>query len=457
MPLPESGTVRSENPATGATVLEVEATAPAEVEHAVAAAVEAGRRWADTPVAERCAVVRRFADILERDADDLAALIVSEVGKLRRDADGEVAWTAKSARWYADHPPEDDVVAGARVRRRPLGVVAAVTPWNVPLITPAWKWLPALVAGNAVVWKPSELATATALAAHAAFLEAGLPADVFIVVPGGPDTAVALCSHPDVAGVHFTGSTAAGRAVSALASSRFARVALEMGGVNPAIVLADADLDAAADDIVACATALAGQKCTAARRVLVEQSIEAPLVERLAARISALRLGDPTDPDTTLAPLVRPAAARNAEAAVAAAVAGGARIVAQASTPEGEGLRSDAFFPATLLTGGAAWREEVFAPILAVEPVADREAAWQAANDVPYGLSAAVYTRTPAFAEEAAERLEAGVVAINRRGDDVGLEPPFGGLKSSGNGFPEGGAYVYSSLTSLQAVYGAAD
>ncbi len=452
-----AATVRSVNPATGATVLETEAAAPDEVDRVVARAVEAARRWARTSTDERCAVLRRFADIVERDADALAALIVSEVGKLRRDADGEVEWTAISARWYADHPPRDEVVAGARVRRRPLGVVAAVTPWNVPLITPAWKWLPALVAGNAVVWKPSELATATSLAALTALREAGLPDDVMIVLPGGRETSAALCAHPDVAGVHFTGSTAAGRAVAALASSRFARVALEMGGVNPAVVLADADLDAAADDIVACATALSGQKCTAARRVVVEQAVEEPLLERLTERIAALRLGDPTDPETTLAPLVSPAAARAAEEATAAAVASGARIAARASSDLEEGLQRDAFFPATLLTGGAPWREEVFAPILAVEAVADREAAWEAANDVPYGLSAAVYTRTKAFAEEAAERLEAGVVAVNQRGDAVGLEPPFGGMKGSGNGFPEGGDFVYSSLTTLQAVYGAAD
>ena len=438
-------------------MFETDATSPAQVDAAVRRALEASHGWGATPSEERGAVLRRFADIVERDADALAELIVDEVGKLRRDADGEVEWTALSARWYADHPPQDEVVAGARVRRRPLGVVAAVTPWNVPLITPAWKWLPALMAGNAVVWKPSELATATALAAQEAFREAGLPDGVLTVVPGGPDTSVALCGHPDVAGVHFTGSTAAGRAVAALASPRFARVALEMGGVNPAIVLADADLDAAADAIVACATALSGQKCTAARRVLVEQAVEAPLVERLAERIAALRLGDPTDPSTTLAPLVSPSAARAAEAATEAAVAAGAHVAARASSTLPDGLRADAFFPATLLTGGGPWREEVFAPILAVEVVADREAAWQAANDVPYGLSAAVYTRTQAFADEAGERLETGVVAVNRRGDAVELEPPFGGVKGSGNGFPEGGAYVYSALTSLQAVYGAVD
>jgi acyl-CoA reductase-like NAD-dependent aldehyde dehydrogenase len=328
-------------------------------------------------------------------------------------------------------------------------VVAAVTPWNVPLITPAWKWLPALVAGNVVVWKPSERATATALAALELLRAAGVPDGVVEVLPGGPATARALCGDARVDALHFTGSEAGGRALAALAP----RAALELSGINPAVVLADADLDRAADCITACATALAGQKCTATRRVLVDRAVAAPLRDRLRARFAALRVGDPRDPATDVGPLIGPEARAAAEARVAAARHAGAQVEAAAAAP---GHR--AAFPPTLLSGLAAGdplrTDELFAPVLSLEPFAAPAEAWAAADASPYGLSAALYGRDPGALAEGVTRLRAGVVAVNRRGDDVELEAPFGGRKRSGNGHPEGGRYVYGSLCDLQAVYG---
>jgi acyl-CoA reductase-like NAD-dependent aldehyde dehydrogenase len=338
------------------------------------------------------------------------------------------------------------------VARRPIGVVAAITPWNVPLVTRAWMWVPALVAGNAVVWKPSERATGIAVAARDLLHAAGVPADVLHVVPGGAGTARALAADERVGAVHFTGSDAAGRALAALAASRFARLALELGGLNPAIVLADADLDLAADCIVACGTALAGQKCTATRRVLVDAAVSAPLVERLAERIGRLRVGDPRDPRTDVGPLIGPDARAAAESAVARAREAGAELLAQAPAAAG-----DALFSPVLLGGLAAddplRREELFAPVISVERFATPDAAWTEANAAPYGLSAAVYGRDPELLEQAAARVRSGVLALNRRGDDVELEAPFGGRARSGNGQPEGGAYAYAAVTDLQAVY----
>jgi acyl-CoA reductase-like NAD-dependent aldehyde dehydrogenase len=424
----------SRDPWSGEVVFDCPAADDDAVAGVVGRAASGARHWSRVTADERGASLRRFAGLLERDADRLADLIVHEVGKLRGDAEGEVAWTAMSARWYADHPPCEECAGRARVVRRPLGVIAAITPWNVPLVTPAWKWLPALAAGNTVVWKPSELATATAFAAHELLLEAGVPGDAITVLPGGAATARTLCADERVAGVHFTGSEAAGRALLGVAGPRFARCALEMSGLNPALVFADADLDEAARCIAACGTALAGQKCTATRRVLVEEPAFDGLAERLAGLLRDLRPGDPADPATTLGPLISPAAAKRARDAVASSQAAGARVLAESASS------GEAGFPATVLTALAAGdplrSEELFAPVVTVEPFASEDEAWSAANAHSYGLSAAVYTRDEERLATAGARLQAGVVALNRRGDDVEFEAPFGGFRRSGNGFP---------------------
>ena len=460
--------VTSVDPYRGDRVFSAPAADAAAAADAVRRAAAAQPAWAARPVAERAAALEAFADRVERDAGPLADLLVREVGKRRVDADGEVAWTVVSARWYAAHPPAEERVGEARVVRRPIGVVAAITPWNVPLITPAWKWLPALVAGNAVVWKPSERATAVALAAHEHLLAAGVPADVMQVLPGAAETASALAADERVGVVHFTGSEPAGRALAALAAPRFARVALEMSGLNPAIVLADADLDLAADCIVACATALAGQKCTATRRVLVDASVAEPLSERLVARIAGLRMGDPRDPATDVGPLIGPDARDAFEAELARACAAGAQVLARAPMPNAAGAApagepspvagsAPALFAPALVARLAPDDplrvRELFAPVVSLDTFSTPGEAWAMANAAPYGLSAAVYGRDPERLAEAAASVRSGVLAVNRRGDDVGLEAPFGGRGRSGNGQAEGGAYVYAALTDLQAVY----
>jgi alpha-ketoglutaric semialdehyde dehydrogenase len=450
--------ITSRNPATGRVVFETTPADTRAVAHAVERAAAAAAEWAGVPVTVRARVLRRFADLVDRDADELTAAIVAEVGKVAREARGEVEWTALSARWYADHPPESERRGGAVVRRRPLGVVAAVTPWNVPLITPAWKWLPALMAGNSVVWKPSELATGVAVAARARLQEAGLPPGLLEVVPGGPETARALCEHPDVAAVHFTGSTRAGKAIAEVATASLKRCALEMGGLNFAIVFADADLDAAAESIAAAATSINGQKCTATRRVLVDRTVAEEVVSLLADRYEDLVTGDPADEATTLGPLITPAARDAADREVERALAAGARVAARAPEAAGDGIDRAAFFRATLLTDLAAddplRTRELFAPVLSVEAFAEAPEAWRAANESPYGLTGSVYTSDPATATAACEQVRTGILALNRRSDAVELEAPFGGVKDSGNGFREGGTYIYDSLTELQAVYG---
>ncbi|MBA2440285.1 MAG: aldehyde dehydrogenase [Thermoleophilaceae bacterium] len=448
----------SRNPATGAVVAETPVSTRTEVEGTVRRAADAFASWSQLPADQRAGVLSRFAELVERDRDDLSATIVAEMGKLRPDAEGEVEWTASSARWYAAHLPEAERRGTATVVRRPLGVVAAITPWNSPLITPAWKWLPALAAGNTVIWKPSELSTGTALATSELWREAGLPEGVLGLVAGGADAGQALCEHAGVDVVHFTGSTETGRAVAAVTAARSARCVLELGGLNSAIVFADADLELAADCIVAAAIAINGQKCTSARRALVERPVEAELLAALTARFEALRLGDPADPQTTLGPLITPAARAHADTELGRAVAAGAEIVARAPALDDVRLDEAGFFRAALVRGvpveDPLRRRELFAPVLTVESFDRDDEAWAIANDTPYGLSGAVYTSSAVRADAARDRLDVGVLAVNRRCDSAELEAPFGGVKSSGNGFPEGGAYAYDGVTMLKAVYG---
>jgi acyl-CoA reductase-like NAD-dependent aldehyde dehydrogenase len=435
---------------------EIERIPPAsreEVDAGLDAACAAAGRWATTSVRARAAALEEIAVALRDATDELAALVVAETGKRVGEATAEAEWTAATALWYAEHPPTDELVAEARVRYAPIGVVAAITPWNAPLVTPAWKIFPALMAGNAVVWKPSELATASASALAAIIGESALPRGLLTMLPGRSDVGAALVADPRVDGVHFTGSSAAGRAIAARAGQRLARCALELGGSNPAVVLDDADLDAAARDIAASMLAINGQKCTATRRVVAAQPVYDELLMRLVALIESAAPGDPADPATAVGPLITSEAVDVAHSAVARAERAGARLHAQA--PKGEGV---AAFPPTIL--GTAprrhpfGREELFAPVLVVERVQSDAEAVRSANATPYGLAAAVYTQTPERARTVAERIEAGVVGVNRPSDQVGLEPPFLGWKQSGNGVAEGGTYAYDGLCQRQVLYG---
>jgi alpha-ketoglutaric semialdehyde dehydrogenase len=443
--------IRSLDPYSGTQFFECSAGDP---DVAVGRAAAAFPAWSAEPAEQRAAVLRRFADLVERDSDRLAELCVREVGKVRREADGEIAWTALSSRWYADNPPAEETAAGAQVRRRPLGVLAAITPWNVPLVTPAWKWLPALMAGNTVVWKPSEFSTGIAVEVAELWREAGLPIGVLELVPGTGDVGRALCADPRVAAVHFTGSTRTGRAIAATVAARLGRCALELGGLNYVIVLADADLEHAADCIVEAAVSINGQKCTATRRVLVEEPVASELEGLVGERLERLVPGDPSDPATTIGPLIRAEAARRASETVERAVSDGARLVARSPMNAGSG----AFFPATLLAdvavGDELRREELFAPVITLGGCSDLEAALRELEGTSYGLTCAIHTADRGSAAVAADRVQTGIFGINRRCDAVDLEAPFGGRRDSGLGPPEGGAYVYAGVAALQAVYG---
>jgi len=269
-----------------------------------------------------------------------------------------------------------------------------------------------------------------------------------------------LCEDERVKGVHFTGSTRAGRAINELVAPRFVRAALEMGGVNAAVVFPDADVEVAADSIIASATALAGQKCTAVRRVLVHRDVAGALLDELGARMESLVVGRPNDPDADVGPMISGAAQRIATEVVEGALNRGGRVVATAGMAEGL-ADAEAYFAPVVLTGLASDdplnTEETFAPILLVEQFGDHDDVWANVNASGYGLAAAVYTGDLDRVAQARARLSVGVLAVNGRSDAVGLEPPFGGRGLSGNGLPEGGEYAYAAVTDTLAMYQHAD
>ena len=327
--------------------------------------------------------------------------------------------------------------AAPRVRAVPLGVVAAITPWNAPLISSAWKLCPALMAGNSVLWKPSSLATASASRLGEMVAATAIPNGTVQLVAGSGEVGAALAADHRVDAIHFTGSTGVGRRIAAAAGGRLARCALELGGSNPAIVLADADLGAAAAAISESMLAVNGQKCTATRRVIVQDDVFDELVERLRDLVEAAVPGDPADPQTAIGPLITPNACRDASRVIGRATHAGATVLARAASGEGVG----AFSPTVL--GGlppqeALRREELFAPVVIVDSVADEDEGVALANATRYGLSAAIHTTDPGRGRRIAESVEAGVIGLNRRTDAVELRTPLRGPQTVGERHPRG-------------------
>lgn len=437
-------TYRSVNPARPAeTLAEFEETTPAGVDAAVRSAARAFRGWRAEPAAARGAAVGRVGDALAAHAEELAALIVAEVGKPLREARGEVARAVAICRYYAqlvltadgETYAASDPSAWLVARRVPRGVCGLVTPWNFPLAIPVWKAAPALAYGNAVVLKPAPQGTAVArrLAELAA---AELPEDVFSLVLGDRASGEALVGHEHVAAVSFTGSIDVGRTVAAAAAGRGAHVQAELGGQNPSIVLADADLDNAAATIAQAAAGYAGQKCTATSRVIVERPVYAELRERLVAALEQMPLFDPASEACEVGPLIDDDARRRSLDALRATRG---RLLTGGLTPERDGYYLEPALVELDDPGDLLAREEVFAPVAALLEAPSADAAVELANGVRHGLVGAVFTTDLARAFALAGTLEAGLVRVNAATSGVDFHAPFGGSKASSIGPREQG------------------
>jgi len=431
--------MRSINPATGELVAEYADYTDAEVERCVAAAFGVVPRWRALPVAKRAAMVGRVAEVLAARREDLALLMTREMGKPIREARAEVDKCAWVCRYYAEHgvaqlSPES-VATDAResfVRFDPLGVVLAVMPWNFPLWQVFRFAAPALTAGNVGLLKHASNVSGCALAIESAFVESGLPPGTFASLLVGGDRVASLIADDRIAAVSLTGSTPAGRAVGAAAGEALKPSVLELGGSDPFIVLADADLEAAVRGAVLGRHINGGQSCIAAKRFIVEASVYDPFVAGLQRAIAALRLGDPESEATDVGPLARADLVGELHAQVEASVRQGARCLLGGQKLPPPGF----FYPATLLVdvepGMTVFEEETFGPVTAVTRVPDAGAAVQHANASRFGLGASLWT-TPERGRELAREIESGHVAVN---GIVKSDPrlPFGGVKESGYG-----------------------
>lgn len=408
------------------------------LDKAMSAAASSAREWDDLGLIARGRVLRRAATLLGERAEEVAVLMTREQGKTLPESRAEVAATIDTLDYHAASARQSDGVTYPssnsdeliRTVRRPVGPVAVITPWNFPLQIPAWKIAPALLWGNPVVWKAASDTPAVAVAFAAVLSEAGVPAGVLNLLLGPGALGAQLVAHPATAAVTFTGSVPVGESIRDAVVPLGSRLQMELGGHNAAIVMPDADLEAAATTIVAAATGSTGQKCTATRRIIAVGEAAEPLRKALAARISALRVGEGTADDTDLGPLVSARARTEVLAAVDQAVAEGADVAARSAVPDGPGH----YVPATLLAGDPALticQEEVFGPVVTLLTVDDLDQAIDLANATTFGLTASVFTRDEQVVRRCLRDVVAGLVKVNAPSTGSELHAPFGGLRSS--------------------------
>jgi succinate-semialdehyde dehydrogenase/glutarate-semialdehyde dehydrogenase len=450
------------DPASGATVVEVADMGRAETKRAIDAAAAALPGWRGKTAKERSAILRRWNDLLIAHADDLAMLMTTEQGKPLAEARGEVLYGASFVEWYAEEGKRaygDWIPTVSNDRRlltikQPIGVCAAITPWNFPLAMITRKVAPGLAVGCSFVIKPAEATPLTALAAVFLAEQAGMPAGVLNVVVGGgdksPEIGLEMCTNPTVRKVSFTGSTEVGRILLRQSADTVKKLSLELGGNAPFLVFDDADIDAAVEGAIASKFRNAGQTCVCANRIYVQDGVYDEFARKFAARVGQMKVGAGVEPDVLIGPLIEPAAVEKVERHVTDAVSQGAKVLLGGKRHERGGL----FFEPTVLTevtrAMVVSREETFGPLAPLIRFSTEQEAIELANDSEFGLAGYFYSRDIGRVIRVAEAMECGLVGVNA-GVIANEAVPFGGVKQSGLG-REGSRYGMDDYLEIKYV-----
>ena len=448
------------NPASEEPIAEVSSATADETGQAIEAGQAAFESiWRDMPPGQRAELLQNLAKYIRKNVETIAQLETRNVGKPIGDARWEADAGAKVFEYYAGAIGHlcGQTIPVARggfnfTLRQPMGVIAAITPWNFPFLIACWKVAPALAAGNSVVLKPASLTPLTALILGQLAQEAGLPDGVLQVLPGsGSVTGNTLATHPLVRKIGFTGSTEVGATIMKLAANDIKRVSLELGGKSPNIVFADADWERAADESPMSVFANTGQDCCARSRMFVEQSIFDDFLNRFVSTTEALHIGDPTLDETQIGPMVCAAQRELSEEYILEATTAGRIIKTGGDRPDGKGY----YLKPAVITGveieDRVWREEIFGPVVCLRPFTDETQMLREVNDTNFGLSGSVWSNDLSRALRVARHVESGVISINSH-SSVHTEAPFGGFKRSGLGRDLGMSAI-EACTEVKNIY----
>jgi succinate-semialdehyde dehydrogenase/glutarate-semialdehyde dehydrogenase len=451
--------IASINPATGETLKTFAPLTPEEIESKLQLAAEEFPRFSKLTFAERARMMLNAAGILERDKENLGRLMTTEMGKTFRSAVDEAVKCAWACRYYAENAArylaDEEVPTNAKrsyVKYQPMGVILAVMPWNFPFWQVFRFIAPGLMAGNAGLLKHASNVPQCALKIEEILREAGFPEGAFQTLLIGSKQVDAVLSDPRVAAATLTGSEGAGVEVGVSAAKRIKKVVLELGGSDPFIVMPSADFEAAVDTAVKARVINNGQSCIAAKRFIIAEEIAPKFEREFAAKMSALKVGDPMNADTELGPLASKDAVASLDKEVKATIEAGARVVTGGAPLDGPG----SYYAPTVLTNvpkdSPGYREELFGPVATLFPVKDIDEAIALANDSRFGLGASAWTTDPAEQERFASEIQSGMVFINKM---VASDPrlPFGGVKWSGHGRELGGAHGIREFTNIKTVW----
>lgn len=452
------------NPATFENLATVQVAGIEDVDRAVEAAEKGFRIWSEFPAPKRADVLLRAARILQERKEELAVLMTEEMGKVLSETRGDVQEAiditiysaGEGRRMFGETTTSELKDKFCMTVLRPIGVVGMITPWNFPIAIPSWKIMPALIAGNAIVFKPASDTPLLAIKLIEILMEAGLPPGVVNIVPGpGGSVGKSIVQHPRIRAISFTGSLDTGKWIMEECAKTMKRVSLELGGKNPVIVMDDANLELALEGAVWGAFGTTGQRCTATSRLILHEKIKDEFIARLLAKTKSLRVGNGLLPETDVGPVINKSQLDKIEKYVRIGKEEGATLLLGGNRVD-PGLPGY-FFEPTIFTDVTPEmriaQEEIFGPVLSIITVSGFDEAVEVANNIKYGLSSSIYTENVRTAFKAIEKLEAGITYVNAPTIGAEVHLPFGGIKGTGNGFREAGTEAIKEFTEVKAVY----